>query len=128
MFRKVRLRGWLQRFLGPVIGAREVAMAIVKLLDQGKGGEVRLPAYAAMIPWLFILPSGLGRLLRDFSGVDSVVVVEGRENGSIGGGVARGLRGKIRNIEEEGSDGERISSEEEEEEEEDEEDELEEAP
>ena len=77
MFREMKVRGWLQRFLGPVIGAQEVAMGIVKLLDQGKGGEVRLPVFARLIAWLFVLPVGLAKLLRDFSGVDAVVDVGG---------------------------------------------------
>ena len=85
MFREVRVRGWLQRFLGPVIGAQEVAMGIVKLLDEGKGGEVRLPLFARLIAWLFVLPVGLAKLLRDFSGVDFVVDV-GEATGLPNGG------------------------------------------
>ena len=73
MFREVRVRGWLQRFLGPVVGAQEVAVGIVRLLDQGRGGEVRVPVFAKWVAWLFVLPVGVGRVLRDFSGVDDVV-------------------------------------------------------
>ena len=85
MFREVKVRGWLQRFLGPVIGAQEVAMAIVKLLDAGNGGEVRLPVFAGLIAWLFVLPVGVARILRDFSGVDAVVDVGG-SSGFMNGG------------------------------------------
>ena len=77
MFRNVKVRGWLQRFLAPVIGAQEVALGIVKLLDQGKGGEIRLPVFAKLIAWLFVMPEGVLKLFRDFSGVDAVVDVAG---------------------------------------------------
>ena len=114
MFRQVQVRGWLQRFLGPVIGAREVALGIMKLLDQGKGGEVRLPAYAALIPWLFVLPCGVARFLRGFSGVDAVV--DGGEGEAIANGsTGKGSRVEVVQDDKEGSDVEISSSDDEEE-------------
>ena len=68
-------------------------MAIVRLLDQGKGGEVRLPAFAGLIAWLGVLPVGVAGWLRDFSGVDSVVNaggVAGEVVGLRGGGDMKG--------------------------------------
>lgn len=106
MFREVKVRGWLQRFLGPVLGAREVAMGVVKLLDEGKGGEVRLPTYAALVPWLLVLPSGMARLLRDFSGVDAVVDVKAREIAWPSGEKANGGESKDGDLVEESESGE----------------------
>ena len=75
LFREVKVRGWLQRFTGPVIGAQEVALRIVKLLDEGRGGEVRTPFYAAQIGWMDVLPACIKSFLRSWSGVDHVVQV-----------------------------------------------------
>lgn len=70
LFSDVKLRGWSQRFMGPVVGAGEVAVKIVALLDKGTSGEVRLPAYAAWVAWMGVLPMGAMRVLRRWSGID----------------------------------------------------------
>lgn len=90
-------------------------MGIMQLLDQGKGGEVRLPAYAALIPWLFVLPCGVARFLRGFSGVDAVV--DGGEGGAIANGsLGKGSRVEVAVDDVEGSDVEMMSSDDDEEE------------
>ena len=76
LFRDISVRGWLQRFVGPVVGAREVALRIVEMLDRGVGGEISLPFYAGLIPWLDVLPVSIGRGLRKWSGLDDVVKVQ----------------------------------------------------
>lgn len=70
LFGDVKLRGWWRRFFGPVVGAGEVAVRIVALLDAGLGGEVKVPTYAAWIAWMGVLPLGVKRVVRGWSGVD----------------------------------------------------------
>lgn len=73
LFKEVEVRGVLQRFTGPVIGPHELALKIVRLLDQGMGGEIRAPFYAARIAWLSVLPAAVRIFLRNWSSVDYVV-------------------------------------------------------
>ncbi|KAL6715242.1 hypothetical protein ACLMJK_007506 [Lecanora helva] len=70
LFADVKLRGWLRNFFGPVVGAGEVAVKIVDMLNKGEGGVVSEPAYARWIAWLGILPAGLQKIVRGWSGVD----------------------------------------------------------
>ncbi|CAD6571346.1 MAG: hypothetical protein ASARMPRED_004474 [Alectoria sarmentosa] len=70
MFSNVRLRGWWRNFLGPVIGAGQVAVKIVELIDTGNGGVVSEPAYARWIAWLSVLPVGLQRIAKSWAGMD----------------------------------------------------------
>lgn len=83
LFKNVKLRGWLRNFFGPVVAAGEVAVRIVGLFDKGEGGLVCLPAYARYIAWLGVLPVGVQRVVRGWSGVDGGFVVE---KGSVGEG------------------------------------------
>lgn len=62
-------------------------MRIVKMIDQGEGGEVRMPAYAHYLaPGMAGLPVGVQRWLRGVSGVDT----EGR---GVAESAAKALRG-----------------------------------
>ena len=83
LFQNVRLRGWLQNFFAPVVAAGEVAVRIVEMIDKGEGGLVCLPAYARYIAWLGVLPVGVQKVLRGWSGVDDAFVVE---QGDVGEG------------------------------------------
>lgn len=83
LFKNVRIRGWLRNFFGPVVAAGEVAVRIVALIDKGEGGLVCLPAYARYIAWLGVLPVGVQRLVRGWSGIDGAFVVE---RGDVGEG------------------------------------------
>ena len=83
LFKNVRVRGWLQNFFGPLVAAGEVAVRIVEMIDKGEGGVVCLPAYARYIAWLGVLPVGVQRVLRGWSGLDSAYVVE---KGDVGEG------------------------------------------
>lgn len=70
MFGNVKLRGWSRNFFGPVAGAGEVAVKIVKIIDRGEGGVVSEPTYARWIAWLGVLPVGLQRIAKTWAGTD----------------------------------------------------------
>lgn len=57
-------------FFAPVLEPVEVAREIVELIDAGKGGVIRLPAYAGWISWYAVLPAGVQRMARWLSGID----------------------------------------------------------
>ena len=61
------------RFLAPIVPPTDVAKELVALLDRGLGGEVAVPLYARWIPLLAVLPAGVQRLVRAWSGVDRAV-------------------------------------------------------
>lgn len=70
LFGSIKLRGWWRNFFGPVVGAGEVAVRIVEMIDRGEGGVVSEPAYARWIAWLGVLPVGVQKVVRGWSGVD----------------------------------------------------------
>lgn len=73
MFAAVRLGGWTRRFFAPVVEVRELAVKLVAMIDSGEGGVLAMPAYARWIAWLAVLPVGLQKLLRSWSGVDDAM-------------------------------------------------------
>lgn len=73
LFAGVRL-GWVGRFFGPVVEVGELAVKLVAMIDSGEGGVLAVPAYAKWIGWMAVLPFGLQRVLRDWSGVDKAMV------------------------------------------------------
>lgn len=79
MFHNVKLRGWLRNFLAPVVGAGELAVRIVEMVDRGDGGVVSEPAYARWIAWLHVLPAGMERVARGCSGLDEAFSAIARE-------------------------------------------------
>ncbi len=79
MFGNVKLRGWARNFFGPVVGAGEVAVKIVALIDRGEGGLVSEPAYARWIAWLGVLPVGLQRMAKSWAGMDDAFAGNVRE-------------------------------------------------
>lgn len=80
MFGNVKLRGWARNFFGPIIGAGEVAVKIVEMIDRGEGGVVSEPAYARWIAWLGVLPAGLQRVAKSWAGMDDAFVVDVRKD------------------------------------------------
>jgi hypothetical protein len=40
------------------------------MIDDGRGGEIRMPFYAQWAPALAVLPFGVQKLLRQWSGLD----------------------------------------------------------
>ena len=79
LFGNVKLRGWLRNFFGPVVGAGEMAVKIVDMVDRGEGGVVSEPAYARWIAWLGVLPVGLQRMVRNWGGVDDAFAADVRK-------------------------------------------------
>jgi NAD(P)-dependent dehydrogenase (short-subunit alcohol dehydrogenase family) len=67
-------------FFGPILDTREVAKEIVKLVDNGDGGLVRMPAYARFIDWYMVLPAGLQMVVRWASGIDVALGKAARNN------------------------------------------------
>lgn len=58
------------RFVGPTVEVKDLAMQIVGMIDGGEGGVVTAPAYTRWIGVLGLLPLGLQKVARGFSGVD----------------------------------------------------------
>ncbi|KAE8337448.1 hypothetical protein BDV24DRAFT_154390 [Aspergillus arachidicola] len=61
------------KFFAPVLEPVHVAQEIVSAIEEGRGGVIRLPAYATMVNWYAVLPAGLQRIARFLSGVDHAV-------------------------------------------------------
>lgn len=61
------------KFFAPVLEPVQVAQDIVSAIDNGKGGVIRLPAFAALVNWYAVLPAGVQRLARYLSGIDTAV-------------------------------------------------------
>ena len=72
-------------FFGPILDTREVAKEIVKLIDSGDGGLVRMPAYARFIAWYMVLPAGLQMVARWASGIDVAVGKAARRSSAFAG-------------------------------------------
>jgi len=68
-------------FFGPILDTREVAKEIVKLVDNGDGGLVRMPAYARFMDWYMVLPVGLQMVARWATGID-MALGKATRNGS----------------------------------------------
>jgi hypothetical protein len=51
-------------FFEPILDTREIAKEIIKLVDNGDGGLVKMPAYARFIEWYMVLPMGLQIVAR----------------------------------------------------------------
>ncbi|KAI9856763.1 MAG: hypothetical protein M1813_008800 [Trichoglossum hirsutum] len=60
-------------FLAPVLEPVDVAKEVIKAIDSGEGGVLAMPLYARWLPWMGVLPAGLQRVLRWWSGVDVAV-------------------------------------------------------
>ena len=60
-------------FFAPILEPVQVVRQIVAVIDSGKGGLIRLPAFAAWVGWYGILPAGIQRVARYLSGIDGAV-------------------------------------------------------
>lgn len=60
-------------FLGPVVTPAEVGKDIIRLIERGESGEVALPLYSRYIQVLGVLPVGVQRLVRKWSGLDRAI-------------------------------------------------------
>ncbi|KIW14456.1 hypothetical protein PV08_07240 [Exophiala spinifera] len=60
-------------FFGPVLTAQEVAKEIIRTIERGDGGVIRMPFYAKCMPLFDMLPGTLQLCVRWFSGVDAAI-------------------------------------------------------
>ncbi|OOQ82214.1 putative short-chain dehydrogenase/reductase family protein [Penicillium brasilianum] len=60
-------------FFAPVLEPVEVAREIVAAVDSGRGGVLRLPAFARLVNWYAVLPGAVQLASRYFSGIDNAV-------------------------------------------------------
>ena len=65
---------WYTQFFGPVLEAKDVAKEIVKVVERGEGGVIRMPFYAKCMPLLNVMPGTVQRVARWFSGIDRAIV------------------------------------------------------
>jgi short-subunit dehydrogenase len=77
LFTSITKLPWYANFFGPVLEAKDVAKEIVRRVERGDGGVVRMPFYAKCVPFLGVMPTGVQMLVRWGSGIDCSVV--GRE-------------------------------------------------
>lgn len=67
---------WVQapnNFFAPVLEPVQVAREMVAAIDSGRGGVIRLPAYAKLVNWYAVLPAAVQRVARHLSGIDAAV-------------------------------------------------------
>lgn len=60
-------------FFAPVLQPVEVAREIVAAVDSGRGGVLRLPAFAKLVNWYAVLPAAVQCAARYLSGIDRAV-------------------------------------------------------
>ncbi|KAF9885503.1 hypothetical protein FE257_012830 [Aspergillus nanangensis] len=60
-------------FIAPVLEPVHVAQEIVSAIEEGRGGAIRLPTYAALVNFYAVLPASIQRLARYLSGIDQAV-------------------------------------------------------
>lgn len=60
-------------FFGPLLEAKDVAKEIVRTIERGEGGVIRMPFYARCMPFYAVMPGSLQLLLRWFSGIDRAI-------------------------------------------------------
>ena len=61
-------------FLAPIVEPVELAKEIVKMIDSGLSGEIRIPFYADWVPVFQALPVSLQQVLRSWSGLDRAML------------------------------------------------------
>lgn len=65
---------WYANFFGPVLEVNEVAKAILRVLEEGESGVIRMPFYSKCMPVYSVMPGSVQRFMRWFSGIDSAIV------------------------------------------------------
>ena len=51
----------------------DVAKEVIKAIDAGEGGVLAMPLYARWACWMGVLPAGLQKVVRWWSGIDRAV-------------------------------------------------------
>jgi len=57
-----------------VLEAKDIAKEIVRRVERGDGGVIRMPFYAKCVPMLSVMPGGVQMLVRWWSGIDRAIV------------------------------------------------------
>jgi short-subunit dehydrogenase len=60
-------------FFGPTATPAELGKNIIKLIERGESGEIAIPLYSQYVGFFMILPAGIQRLVRQWSGLDKAV-------------------------------------------------------
>ncbi|TKA55297.1 hypothetical protein B0A49_13071 [Cryomyces minteri] len=72
-------------FLGPVIEPATLAGRIIETVERGRGAVIAEPLYARWIQWIAVLPVGVQKVVRGWSGVDDAMrEFRGRARGEAG--------------------------------------------
>ncbi|KAK5304727.1 hypothetical protein LTR99_003792 [Exophiala xenobiotica] len=66
-------------FFGPVLRAQDVAKEIIRTIERGDGGVIRMPFYAKCMPFFNALPGSVQLGMRWFSGIDRAIVSENKK-------------------------------------------------
>lgn len=74
LFEDITVVQWWVRFVAPLLEVNEVAKEIVKVLDAGNSGTIRMPFFTKCIPLYNVLPRGLKSFMRGYSGIDEAIV------------------------------------------------------
>jgi short-subunit dehydrogenase len=61
-------------FLAPIVEPVDLAKEIVRMIDSGESGEIRMPFYSTWIPLLLALPVGVQAIVRNWSGLDQAMI------------------------------------------------------
>ncbi|KZF25258.1 short chain dehydrogenase/reductase [Xylona heveae TC161] len=85
-------------FLGPVLEPVDVAKEIVAAVDAGSSAELAMPFYSRWIVLLDVLPPGVRRLVRAWSGMDEAMgtfLMRRHATGGQSSGEGEGQRGEM---------------------------------
>lgn len=61
-------------FTAPILEPIHLAREIVRMVDDGDSGEIRLPLYTNLIPILPALPNSLQKFVRWWSNMDRAML------------------------------------------------------
>lgn len=82
-------------FFAPVLEPVQVAREIVAAVDGGRGGVLRLPAYAKLANWFVVLPAAVQRVARVVSGMDDAVAKGASSQGQAAAASTRAPGGAV---------------------------------
>lgn len=59
--------------IAPVVEPVDVTKEVVAAIDAGRSADIGMPLYARWVDWYNVLPSGLQKIVRRLSGVDTAM-------------------------------------------------------
>lgn len=74
LFSEITRLPWYAHFFGPVLEAKDVAKEILRYVERGDGGVIRMPFYAKCVPLLGLLPGAVQGCVRWWCGIDRAIV------------------------------------------------------